>query len=152
MFDILFYVFENCQQAELSQDADGVARKLSAAGFDEPDISEALTWLAGVVRSSRKSCAPIPSGSAALRAYATEELAKLDAACLGFLLSLEQAAVLSPETREMVLERALATADGPLSLEQLKLIVLMVLWNSQKPASRLIAEDLVSGSDGRLPS
>ena len=152
MFDILFYVFENCQQTDLSQDADGVAKKLSAAGFDEPDIQEALSWLAGVVSSTRVSVAPLPAGDAALRYFAPKELAKLDAACRGFMLYLEQSGVLSPDARELVLDRALATGDGPLSLEQLKLIILMVLWNSGTPASRLIAEDLVSGSNGRLPS
>ncbi len=152
MFDILFYVFENCQQAELSQDAEGVAKKLSAAGFDEPDISEALSWLAGVVRSPRVAVAPLPAANAALRAFAPRELAKLDAACRGFLLYLEQSAVLTPDAREVILDRALATGDGPLSLEQLKLIILMVLWSERTPASRLIAEDLISGSDDRLPS
>ena len=152
MFDILFYVFENCQQAELSQDAQGVAKKLSAAGFDEPGISEALSWLAGVVRSPRVAVASLPPVSAALRSFAPRELAKLDATCRGFLLYLEQSAVLGPEAREVVLDRALAAGDGPLSLEQLKLIVLMVLWNDGTPASRLIAEDLISSSDDRLPS
>ena len=152
MFDILFYVFENCQQTELSQDSEGVAKKLSAAGFDDSDISEALTWLAGVVRSSYRECAPLPGSGSALRIYAPRELDKLDAACRGFLLYLEQSSVLSTQAREVVLERALATAGGPLTLEQLKLIVLMVLWNQQTPASQLIAEDLISGSSSRVPS
>lgn len=152
MFDILFYVFENCQQAELSQDAEGVAKKLSAAGFDDTDISEALHWLEGVVNVTHKVLAPLPAANPATRAYAAKELAKLDVGCRGFLLYLEQAQVLSPQAREVVLERALATAGGPLSLEQLKLIVLMVLWNQHTPASRLIAEDLISGISGRLPS
>lgn len=152
MFDILFYVFENCQQAELSQDANGVAKKLSAAGFDDTDISEALHWLEGMVNVTHRVLAPLPTANPALRAYAAKELAKLDAACRGFLLYLEQAQVLSAQAREIVLERALAAAGGPLSLEQLKLIVLMVLWNQQTPASRLIAEDLISGISGRLPS
>lgn len=152
MFDILFYVFENCQRTELSQDSEGVAKKLLAAGFDDSDISEALTWLDGMVRSSFRQFAPLPATSSALRVYAPREIAKLDAACRGFLLYLEQAGVLTPQAREVVLERALATSDGTLTLEQLKLIVLMVLWNQQTPASHLIAEDLVSGSDGRLPN
>ena len=45
MYDILVYLFENCQQAELAYDRERVARKLSAAGFEDSDISEALHWL-----------------------------------------------------------------------------------------------------------
>jgi len=152
MFDILFYVFENCQQTEISQDSEGVAKKLSAAGFDDSDISEALSWLAGVVRSSSRGSVPIPASSAALRIYAPREVEKLDAPCRGFILYLEQANILSPQAREVVLERALAAAEGRLTLDQLKLIVLMVLWNQHTPASQLIAEDLISGNSSRVPS
>jgi uncharacterized protein Smg (DUF494 family) len=70
MFDILFYVFENCRQADVSHDPERVARKLSAAGFDEMEISTALTWLAGVVRTPQLSLAPLPESSTAFRAFA----------------------------------------------------------------------------------
>jgi len=56
MYDILVYLFENCQQAELAYDRERVAKKLSAAGFDDSDISEALHWLAGVLRARRTGC------------------------------------------------------------------------------------------------
>jgi Smg protein len=55
-------------------------------------------------------------------------------------------------TRELVIERALAAAGDSLSLDQLKLVVLMVLWNQQTPTSRLLAEDLFSTQRARLPS
>lgn len=51
-----------------------------------------------------------------------------------------------------MIELALAATGENLSLEQLKLIVLMVLWNQQTPSSRLIAEDLLSPAGERLPS
>ena len=58
MYDILVYVFENCQQYELSSEKERVAKKLSAAGFDDSDISEALSWLAGCrARSASLACA-----------------------------------------------------------------------------------------------
>ena len=87
-----------------------------------------------------------------MRAFAPRELARLDAACRGFLLYLEQSRVLLPQARELVIERALAATSGSLTLEQLKLIVLMVLWNQQAPASHLIAQDLLSAGGQRLPN
>ena len=152
MYDILVYVFENCQQYELSDQKDRVAKKLSAAGFDDSDISEALTWLAGVMRGPHRSLAPLPGSGAAFRAYAPKELAKLDAECRGMLIHFEQSGILTPQMREHVIERALAANGEGLTLEQLKLVVLMVLWNQQTPSSRLIAEDLLSPVAGRLPS
>ncbi len=152
MYDILVYVFENCQQYELSNEKERVAKKLSAAGFDDSDISEALTWLAGVVRGPHRSLAPLPESGAGFRAYAPKELAKLDAECRGLLIYFEQSGILTPQMREHVIERALAATGDGLTVEQLKLIVLMVLWNQQTPSSRLVAEDLLSPAGTRLPS
>ncbi len=153
MYDILVYLFENCQQAELADDRERVARKLSAAGFEDADISEALHWLAGVLRAPRGAASePLPDARASFRAFAPRELAKLDAECRGFLITLEQSGILTAETRELVLERSLAASGQALSLDQLKLIVLMVLWNQQTPTSRLLAEDLFSAAQSRLPN
>ena len=152
MYDVLVYLFENCQQAELSDDRDRVARKLSAAGFEHSDISEALHWLAGVSRTPRSVATELPDSRTSFRAFAPRELAKLDAECRGFLITLEQSGILTPQTREIVLERALAASGHALSLEQLKLIALMVLWNQQTPTSQLLAEDLFTASTERLPN
>ena len=152
MYDILVYVFENCQQAELASDRDRIARKLSAAGFEDSDISEALHWLAGVARGPEGSLGNLPASPHAFRAFAPREIAKLDAQCRGFLLTLEQSGILDLQTRELVIERALAASGDFLSLEQLKLVVLMVLWNRQTPTSQLVAEDLLSTQHPRLPS
>jgi Smg protein len=151
MYDILVYLFENCQHAELAYDRERVAKKLSAAGFEDSDISEALHWLAGV-RVAHSVREPLPDSRSTFRAYAPRELAKLDAQGRGFLLTLEQSGILTAETRELVIERALAANGDTLSLEQLKLVVLMVLWNQQMPTSRLLAEDLFSTPHARLPS
>jgi Smg protein len=152
MYDILVFLFENCQQAELAYDRERVAKKLSAAGFEDSDISEALHWLAGMVAAPHAVREPLPDTRNSFRAYAPRELAKLDAECRGFLLTLEHSGILSAETRELVMERALAASGDTLSLEQLKLVVLMVLWNQQTPTSRLVAEDLFTAPHARLAS
>lgn len=152
MFDILAYLYENCRRADVSHDPERVARKLSAAGFEDADISIALRWLAGVVRAPQRSLAPLPERSHAHRAFAPKELAKLDVESRGFILYLENSGILTPQMREHVIERALATADDALALEQLKLIVLMVLWSQQAPASQLVAEELLAARGARLPN
>jgi Smg protein len=152
MYDILVYVFENCQQNEVAYESDRVAKKLSAAGFEDSDISEALHWLAGVLRSPQAGVDNLPDGKRSFRAFAPRELAKLDAQCRGFLLTLEHSGILNAQTRELVIERCLAASGDSLTLEQLKLVVLMVLWNQQTATSRLVAEDLFTGPHARLPS
>jgi Smg protein len=152
MYDILAYLFENCQQTELTYDRERVAKKLSAAGFEDSDISEALHWLAGVMRAPLEGREPLPDLRRSFRAYAPRELAKLDAECRGFLITLENGGILSPQMRELVIERSLAAGGDSLTIEQLKLVVLMVLWNQQTPTSQLVAGDLFSAPHMRLPS
>ena len=151
MYDILVYLFENCHRTDLSQDNKLIAKKLSAAGFEESDISEALSWLAGVLHAPRSRVESMPGPDRAIRAYAPKECAKLDADCRGFVMRLENIGVLDPALRELVVDRAMAASGRTLSLDQLKLIVLMVLWNLETPTSRLIAEELLSSAGNRLP-
>ena len=108
MYEVLVYLYEHCHRTDLSQDNQLITRKLSAAGFEESDISEALTWLAGVARGPHRSFAPLPGSGAAFRAYAPKELAKLDAECRGLLIYFEQSGILTPQMRETVIDRALA--------------------------------------------
>lgn len=152
MYDIFVYLFENCHRTDLSQDNELITRKLAAAGFDESDISEALSWLAGVLHAPHRSLAPLPVSTRAIRSYAPKECAKLDASCRGLMMRLEDIGVLDPVLRELVVDRAMAASGRELSLDQLKLIVLMVLWNLEMPASRLIAEELLATAQIRLPN
>ena len=152
MYDIFVYLFENCRRTDLSQNNELVAKRLFAAGFEESDISEALSWLDGMLHAPHRSVASLPAPSRALRTFAAKECAKLDAGCRGLVMRLENIGVLDPVLRELVMDRAMAAAGRTLSLDQLKLIVLMVLWNLETPASRLIAEELLSSSENSLPN
>ena len=152
MYDIFVYLFENCHRTDLSQDNDLIAKRLTAAGFEESDISEALSWLAGMLHAPHRRLDLLPGPARALRAYAAKECAKLDAGCRGLIMHLENIGVLDPVLRELVVDRAMAASGRSLSLDQLKLIVLMVLWNLETPASRLIAEELLSSDEHRLPN
>ena len=152
MYDVLVYVFEHCRQADVSQNSELVAKKLSAAGFEESDISEALHWLAGVLRNRHRGVAELPDSRSAFRAYAVKEMAKLGADARGYLMTLERSGVLTPLMRELVIERALAASGDMISLEQIKLIVLMVMWNHGTEARRLLAEELFAPSEHRLPN
>ncbi|MFH4280529.1 DUF494 family protein Smg, partial [Acinetobacter baumannii] len=64
-----------------------------------------------------------------LRVYTEEECQRLDARCRGFLLFFEQMQGLNLETREMVIERVLALDTAEFELEDLKWVILMVLFN-----------------------
>ncbi|MFX5530326.1 DUF494 family protein, partial [Acinetobacter baumannii] len=66
------------------------------------------------------------------RIYATQESDILGVEAIGFIQFLESAKMLDPIQREIVIERALAAGEAPITLEKLKVIVLMVLWSQGK--------------------
>ncbi|EGK5069212.1 DNA-protecting protein DprA [Escherichia coli] len=71
----------------------------------------------------------LASDPLSMRIYTPEECERLDASCRGFLLFLEQIQVLNLETREMVIERVLALDNAEFELDDLKWVILMVLFN-----------------------
>lgn len=152
MYEVLAYVYEHYERTDLAYNGDKIARKLSAAGFERDEIYTALRWLAGMRAGATGESPMMPDAGAAHRVYSPRELAKLDTASLGYLLMLEHSGVLCPQTREQVLERTLAADGEPLVLAQLKVIVLMVLWNQDLPSQQLLAHDLFIASESQLPS
>lgn len=144
MFDILVYVFENYLPDACPEPA-ALARKLSAAGFAEDEIREALDWLAGLDEADTAAGLLRLPTAGAVRIYDEEELAQLPPDCRGFLAFLEQAGAVDAETRELAIERALALSE--VTLATFKIIVLMVLWRRQLPLDSLIFEELVAEED-----
>jgi Smg protein len=147
MFDILVYLFENFFHADAYPEPEQLALKLSAAGFEDEEISEALQWLDGLQEAGDDDLPVIAAENGSVRCYGAEEIAKLDTECRGFLVFLESAGVLSPLTRELIIERAMALSGHTVSLSRLKIIVLMVLWKQHQAMDTLILEELLSGND-----
>lgn len=146
MIDILVYLFENYLPEACPEPA-VLARKLSAAGFEAEEITEALSWLDGLEQSETVVVKLRQQGDG-IRVYHEEEQARLPVECRSFLAFLEQAGTLDPGLRETVVERALALSDGEVALSKLKVIVLVVLWRRQHEFDALILEELLSGDNG----
>jgi len=151
VFDVLVYLYENYGAPQACPDADSLSRKLTAAGFDDDEISEALAWLQGLEQVTQQSIAVGPEGNGSFRVYADIENERLGSESIGFLAFLEHAGQLTPTQREIVIERALAVQDSPIPLDMIKVIVLMVLWSQQADIDVLLLEELLDdGSERQL--
>lgn len=147
VFDVLVYLFENYMDdgPEFHPDQKQLALELTEAGFHRGEIRKAFRWLDGLSAQQRDvGGQPLHRDPAAMRHYDATEIRKLDAACRGFLLLMEQHSALDARTRELVIERAMALDLEEITLEQLKWIVLMVLNRQpgQEHAHALV-EDMV---------
>ena len=134
ILDVLLYLFEHyfTDNADLVRDSEslhGTALfdELGRAGFSPAEINKAIEWLDALARQ-RPAASPARIGGPT-RIYFGPELDKLDVECRGFLLFLEQHGVLDADQRELVLDRAMALDHEPLDLDDLKWVVLMVLFN-----------------------
>lgn len=150
MFELLVYLFENFISAEIRPDEEILARKLSAAGFDDDKINQALDWISGLDELPRDGFSEALTESRALRCFAAQELAKLNADSRGYLAFLEAAGIIGPAQREWVIDRALALDDEEISLDKLKWIVLLMLWNQGQVQDYLFLEDLPSDGERQV--
>ncbi|MBE1277498.1 DUF494 family protein [Enterovibrio baiacu] len=133
MMDILMYLFETYihSDAELMVDQDELADELLRAGFHQEDIYKALDWLEKLALLQDADKTPYLTGSAltSVRIFTPQEMDRLDTESRGFLIFLEQISVLNPETREMVIDRVMELETHEFALDDLKWVILMVLFN-----------------------
>lgn len=148
MFDVLVYLYENYWRPDACPDHRQLSRKLSAVGFENDEIQEALRWLDGLATTAESCVGEMPASS--LRVYAEAEREILGEESIGFIAFLESAGVLPPAMREMVIDRATAVGGGPLDLEDLKVIVLMVFWSLGEEPDALILDELFVAPEDRL--
>ncbi|TCN86734.1 DUF494 family protein [Shewanella fodinae] len=157
MFDILMYLFENYvhSEVELMVDEDELTKELTRAGFHQSEILKALSWLERLAALQESDTPYVRTNdNYSFRIYTKEEIDKLDVECRGFLLFLEEIGVLNFNTREMVIDRVMELDESSLVLDDLKWVILMVLFNAPGNESAYAQmEDLIfEQPDGRLHS
>ena len=147
VIDILMYLFEHCVDYEQGgmPDEEALRDHLDHAGFQHNDIDKAFAWLEGLAQArefaEQSTCS---QSQRAIRILTVDEQYKLDSECRGFLLFLEQSGILDPISRELVIDRAMALETSEIDLNQLKWIVLMVLFNQPgQEAAYAWMEDLL---------
>jgi len=150
MFDVLVYLYETYYRPDACPEPEALVKKLSAIGFEEEEISQALGWLTDLEVANHEFADHHPqqtSFSFGTRVYVRQETDVLDTAGVGFIQFLESAKMLDGMQREIVVERALAAGEMPITLEKLKVIVLMVLWSQGKEPDGLMFEELFLDDD-----
>ncbi|MES2535448.1 MAG: DUF494 domain-containing protein [Pseudomonadota bacterium] len=154
MFDVLVYLYETYYRPDACPDSEALVKKLSAVGFEEEEISKALGWLTDLAEATNEFSHQHPQQTAfsfGFRIYVDRELSVLGTAAVGFIQFLESAKVLNPVQREIVIERALAASEAQISVDKLKVIVLMVLWSQGKEPDGLMFDELFLDDDDAEP-
>lgn len=162
MFEVLVFVYENFYAGEDYPEPAHLHRKLSAVGFNPEEIQDALAWLQDLSTAARGSTPTAPidtsppqpwlrqASADSQRIYPAHEWSHLGTPALGFLSFLENEGLLPPYMREVVIDRAMAAPGGPVSLEDLKVIVLMVYWSFGQEPSALLLDELCHHDEQRI--
>ena len=134
VLDVLMYLFETFSEQEHDEATDHsvLRQELLQAGFGEPEVDRALTWLDDLNRDPGH---PFPSSPAdrSVRVFNSLELSRLDTECRGYLMYLEHIGILSALHREIVIDRLMALGAGEIDVDQVKWVTLMVLFSQAEP-------------------
>jgi Smg protein len=146
MFEVLMFIFENYMDGNVSlkTDSQTIVIELEKVGFTHYEIDRALDWLEGLNRfqTSVESGPVLTSHS--IRHYLPEETELLGIEGKGFLLYLEQLAILDPATREIVIDRVMALDSKEVDMGRIKWVVLMVLFSQPDKKSALsLLQDMI---------
>ena len=147
VLDVLMYLFETYSEQDMEKEPEPdqsiLREELLQAGFGEPEVDRALDWLDGLTARNMEPFSMQPA-ERSVRLFNQFELTRLDAECRGYILYLEQIGILSSLQRELVIDRLMALGSGDIDVEQVKWVVLMVLFSQpgqEKAFARM--EDLV---------
>jgi Smg protein len=129
VLDVLMYLFESFvdSEDEPEPNRNELRDELERAGFGDREIDRALEWLDGLNFS--EVVPQVTSLSPGIRVYDSAEIERFDTAARGYLLHLEQVGILPPAQRELVIDRLLALESDDIDIEQIKWVVMMVLFS-----------------------
>ncbi len=130
VLDVLMYLFDTYIDAEEEPEPgqNELRLELSKAGFGDAEIDRALEWLDGLTEH-QDNLAFNAQTAHGTRIFNDLELLRLDSPCRGYITYLEQIGILSPPQREILIERLLALETHDIDVEQIKWVVLMVLFS-----------------------
>lgn len=136
MFEIIMYLFESYIQVDQTMELDTqeVTDELMQEGFQKSDIAKALSWLDNLANMQSQGTHSRSSNEqdSSIRIYTQLEQAHITVECRSYIHYLEQAQILSTHTREIVIDCVMSLDTADLKLEDLKWLILMVLFNDPK--------------------
>lgn len=128
VLDTVLFLFENyledCEEPPQRATLENVLR---SGGFPEPTVHRALDWLE-ILEAPEHDCATKTYIPGSCRVFNPQECTRLTTQARGFLIYLEQIAVLDPSLRERVIERLLALDNEWVDIEEVQWVVLLSLF------------------------
>ncbi|MFC3195029.1 DUF494 domain-containing protein [Marinicella sediminis] len=130
IIDVLVYLFENylSEQTNLHEQytKNHIYLGLEQAGFEKTTIDSAFNWLLSINQPDQHT---INQSADAIRVYAPAEMAMLDREGIDFICYLESSEILSPTTRELLLNGLLNLNADNIDVDDLQWLALIILFS-----------------------
>ncbi len=131
VLDILMYLFETyLDDADMDlPNEESIRSELLGAGFNDAKVSKAFDWLDELAILKNDTSHSDPLEANAFRMFSSLEIKKIDLKSRGILIHLSHMGIITPGQRELIIDKALALDSDFINEEQIKWVVLMVLFN-----------------------
>ncbi len=130
IIDLLVYLFENylSEQTNLHEQytKNNIYSGLEQAGFERKAIDSAFDWLLYVNDDSKQN---IDQSDDAIRVFSPLELSILDEEGVDFICYLESTGILTPTTRELLLNGLLNLNADNIDVDDLQWLALIILFS-----------------------
>ena len=148
MFEVLVFMFENYFAHHAMPDCDVMEQELSAAGFEQTDITGAFDWYEEMKMRLTKPDIFYSHKESGMRVFSELELKKINTESIGFVLFLQQANVINDMERDLIIDRAMALKQQVITVEEIRWISMIALWNEGREKDYLFVEDALFNPRG----
>ena len=138
--DILLYLFEYYSEDPVREsDTSFVIRDhLIDAGFQDAAIDHAMDWVEIFKDPKEDMMLHVPSSSS-VRILSDDEKNLLDVECQNYISRLEKFGLLTPEKRELLIDKLTSIGFEPMDLEVVKALSILMLFQEPSVEVRLHA-------------
>ncbi len=138
--DILLYLFEYYSEDPVREsDTSFVIRDhLIDAGFQDAAIDHAMDWVEIFKNPKEDTMLHVPSSSS-VRILSDDEKNLLDVECQNYISRLEKFGLLTPEKRELLIDKLTSIGFEPMDLEVVKALSILMLFQEPSVEVRLHA-------------
>lgn len=146
VLDVLMFLFEHYMDdnSSIEPNRKELSDELTQAGFAIHDINKAFSWLDGLSNLQDSKLEQFTPNVKSVRIFTEEEKKKFSKDCIGFLLFLDNMGAIDNNVREMIIDRAMALESPEIDLDDLKWVMLLVLFNQPgQEAAFAWVEDVV---------
>jgi Smg protein len=153
MLEVLIYMFQNyfgaqTPASDTTIEQDYIAQELSEAGFNSNDIAGAFDWYNQLRDLISQPYYQYLSNPTSIRIFTETERERIDTESFSFLSFVERAGVILPNERDLIIDRAMALKQQEITIEEIRWITMMVLWNDNRKKDYLFVEDAVFNPKG----